>query len=309
MPAEPLITWSEPVEQLVSFVGSFLAARAVGFRFTAARAPTASETEKTFFDSALRRGATLGVVGAAIVLTFAALDLPAAAARAHFTVSELLTSNAAAMLSIVCPALTVAGLLLATTNVRAGWPIAAFGLPSTALAPLVAGRWSAVVNPVHRLAAGLWLGTLFIVLLCGLAPLLRNVDLRERRGALAAGMVNRFSPLALSMGGVVVLFGVITAWRHLPTVPSLWETPYGKALIIKLAFVATVFLLGAFNWRRQRPSLGSESAAISLRRSASLELSVAAVVLIVTSILVSLPSPKRNPPSRPPSAVATTPGS
>jgi putative copper export protein len=143
---------------------------------------------------------------------------------------------------------------------------------------------------------------------CGLTPLLRNAELGERRGALAADMVNRFSPMALSMGGVVVAFGVITAWLHLPTVASLWETPYGRTLIIKLVFVATVFGLGAFNWRRQRPTLGKESAAISIRRSATLELSVAAVVLIVTSILVSLPSPKRAPPSRPPSAVAPATG-
>ena len=120
-------------------------------------------------------------------------------------------------------------------------------------------------------------------------------------------MVNRFSPMALSMGGVVVAFGVLTAWLHLPTVASLWETPYGRTLIIKLVFVATVFALGAFNWRRQRPTLGKESAAISIRRSATLELSVAAVVLIVTSILVSLPSPKRAPPSRPPASASVAP--
>ena len=122
-------------------------------------------------------------------------------------------------------------------------------------------------------------------------------------------MVNRFSPVALSMGGIVVLFGAITAWRHLPTVASLWETPYGRTLIIKLVFVGTVFLLGAFNWRRQRPSLGTEPAAFSIRRSAALELSVAAIVLVVTSILVSLPSPKRAPPSRSPSAAVPAPGS
>jgi copper transport protein len=303
------ITWSEPVRQLTSFVGTFLAAGAVGFRFTVARATYAQGLDRTFFDSALRRAATIGVVGAAIGLVFALLGLPALAARAHSTVAVLLTSSASAALTIVWPAVVLAGTALAMANVRAGWIAAAVGLVCDALTPLLSGRWSGVVNPVHRLAAGLWLGSLFILVTCGLAPLLRNAEVGERRGALAADMVNRFSPMALSMGGVVVAFGVITAWLHLPTLASLWETPYGRTLIIKLLFVATVFGLGAFNWRRQRPTLGKESAAISIRRSATLELSVAAVVLIITSILVSLPSPKRAPPSRPPSSGAPAPGS
>jgi putative copper export protein len=105
-------------------------------------------------------------------------------------------------------------------------------------------------------------------------------------------MVNGFSPLALSMGVVVVLFGVITAWRHLHHINALWTTPYGITLIIKLVFVAMVFALGAWNWRRQRPTLGSEAAAASIRRSASAELTVATIVLVITAVIVSLPSPK-----------------
>ena len=162
MAPQPLITWSEPVQQLTSFIGTFLAAGAVGFRFTAARATHAEGPAKIFFDSALRRAATFGVVGAAIGLAFALLGLPALAARAHLTVGELLTSNASAALSIVWPTVVLAGTALAMTNVRAGWIVAAVGLVCDALTPLVSGRWSGVVNPVHRLAAGLWLGSLFM---------------------------------------------------------------------------------------------------------------------------------------------------
>jgi putative copper resistance protein D len=94
------------------------------------------------------------------------------------------------------------------------------------------------------------------------------------------------------MGGVVVLFGIITAWRHLHKLSNLWATPYGITLIVKLVFVAFVFALGAWNWRRQRPTLGTESAASSIRRSSVGELTMAGIVLILTAILVSLPSPK-----------------
>jgi putative copper export protein len=54
-----------------------------------------------------------------------------------------------------------------------------------------------------------------------------------------------------------------------------------------------VFSLGAWNWRRQRPRLGSESAATALRRSARSELAAAGLVLLATAVLVSLPTPGR----------------
>jgi copper transport protein len=148
------------------------------------------------------------------------------------------------------------------------------------------------VNPVHSLAAGLWIGTLFVLVVAGLSALARHEHGRARRGAIAADMVNGFSPLALTMGPIVVTFGLITAWRHLHVLSNLWSTPYGYALMVKLALAATVFSLGAWNWRRQRPTLGSDDAASSIQRSATSELAVAVLVLVATAIVVSLPAPK-----------------
>jgi putative copper export protein len=105
-------------------------------------------------------------------------------------------------------------------------------------------------------------------------------------------MVNGFSPLALTCASILVLSGLVTAWRHLTPFSSLWTTPYGWTLIVKLCFVAGVFALGAWNWKRQRPQLGSEGAAVSIRRSARTELVLAACVLVATAILLSLPSPR-----------------
>ena len=101
---------------------------------------------------------------------------------------------------------------------------------------------------------------------------------------------------------MLATFGVITAWRHLSTLPALWTTPYGITLVVKLCLVACVLALGAFNFRRQRPLMGSEAGAVSIRRSASAELAIAALVLIATSVLVSVPSPKR--PATTPTASA-----
>jgi putative copper export protein len=116
-------------------------------------------------------------------------------------------------------------------------------------------------------------------------------------------MVHSFSPLALSAAPVLVLFGVIIAWEHLHVLSNLWSSPYGIALIVKLCLVAIVFALGAWNWKRQRPTLGGESAALAIRRSATSEVAAAAFVLAATAVLLSIPAPRA---PKPPTAPATS---
>jgi putative copper export protein len=291
MPNEPLLTWSDPIKELIGFLALFLGAGAIGFRYFALHSRRI-ETDRAFYDDAARRAAFLGLIGVVVSLISAWTQLPALAARRHLTTGALLTTDAATMMQVGFLALAIIGYALASSRVSAGWPLAAIGVVAGALRLVFLGKWSSLVNPVHSLAAGLWIGTLFVLVTAGLSALLKHEPTRERRGAIAADMVNGFSPLALTMGGVVVLFGLITAWRHLHRVSNLWSTPYGRALIVKLVFVAAVFALGAWNWRRQRPTLGTEGAAVAIRRSATGEILVAGVVLVITAILVSLPSPK-----------------
>src|SRR5262249_38759321 len=152
-------------------------------------------------------------------------------------------------------------------------PLAALGIIAGSLRRALLGKWTSLVNPIHSLAAGLWLGTLFVLLAARLSALLLHEPTRARRRAIAADMVNGFSPLALPLGGVVIVFGLITSWRLLPRLSNLWSAPYGYALIAKLVFVVLVFALGAWNWRWQRPLLGAEATAVSIRRSSIGELS------------------------------------
>lgn len=291
MQAEPLIQWSEPVKELTGFVALFLSAGAIGFRYFALRGRRI-DSDRPFYDDAAQRAAVLGLVGVVISLAIAAAALPALASRRHTTVATLVTSDATTMLQIGFLVVALIGYAMATSRRELGWHLAAFGIIVATLRSALLGKWSSLINPIHSLAAALWIGTLFMLVAAGLSALLVHEPTRARRGAIAADMVNGFSPLALTMGGVVVLFGLITAWRHLHRLSNLWSTPYGDALIVKLVFVAFVFALGGWNWRRQRPTLGSESAAVSIRRSAVLELTVAGIVLVITAIIVSLPSPK-----------------
>ncbi len=291
MPPEPLIQWPEPIVQLIGFIAQFLAAGAIGFRFFALKG-RAIETDRPFYDDAARRAAMMGFLGIFISLVTMFWSLPGQAARKHLGSVDFLTSTPQAALQLIFLVCAVVGFAIASAHVRAGWPLAAIGVVAGSLRAVFAGKWASLVNPVHVLAAGLWIGTLFVLVVAGLSALLKHEPTKARRGAIAADMVNGFSPLALSMGAVVVIFGLITAWKHLHHVSALWTTPYGYALMVKLVFVATVFALGAWNWRRQRPTLGSEGAAASIRRSGTAELMVAAIVLMITAILVSLPSPK-----------------
>ena len=309
MQAEPLITWSDPVREYVGFIAQFLALGAIGFRFAAVRQRDVSspgDTERRLYAEALQRAAAIGLVGTLVQAGMYAMGLPKSASRAHTTVSGLITGDLATGAAVLLFVLAILGLGMAAARRRSGWPVALVGVLFAPLTGILGGQWARMVNPVHRVVAGLWIGTLFILVVVGLARVLADEPTRERRGAIAADMVNGFSPLALTCGMFVVLSGSITAWTHLNPLSSLWTTPYGYALLIKLCLVAVVFALGAWNWRRVRPTLGSEDAAHSVKRSSRAELSVAALVLVATAILISLPSP-RPPGARPPGAPAGSP--
>jgi putative copper export protein len=294
MSPEPLIHWPDPLVELLGFLAAFLASGAVGFRFAALRGmdtlPAAEE--RAFAVRSARRAAWLGLVGTAFGAAMLAQRLPELAARKHLTVPAFVTSQPMVALQVLLLVVALVGFLVATSGRGAGWWLAAIGVVVTPVRSAFFGQLDRLVNPVHELAAGLWIGTLLMLIALGIAPLLAAPFTAERRGALAARMVNHFSPLALVSATLLAVFGVITAWRHLKRLDALWTTPYGYALIAKLCVVAGVVALGAWNWRRQKPRLGTEAGAIALRRSATAELALAGVVLVLTAVLVSLPSPK-----------------
>jgi putative copper export protein len=297
MHAEPGFQWSEPVTELVGFLSLFLANGALGFRYAAVRArlTTSPDDVRRLYVAATQRAASLGLVGTLVQAVLLIMQLPHLAERMHVSTGELLTSNPQTIARCMLLLTALVGFALAATRRWAGWPVALVGLIGAELSGVLSGRWGGMVNPVHQLLAGLWLGTLAIVVMAGITTVLRSAS--ELRGGIVAEMVNGFSPLALTCGPLLVLTGATTALMHLKPFSSLWSTPYGYALLLKLCLVALVFSLGAWNWRRQRPRLGSEGAAELIRRSSVMELSVATLVLVVTAVLVSLPAPR--PPEGP----------
>ena len=183
---------------------------------------------------------------------------------------------------------------------NAGWAVAALGALGIVLAPPLTGHAMAtapipvafVTDAVHVAAVCAWLGGLLTLLFTAI-PFVRGSRAMSSLGTgpLVAALVRSFHPVALTCAGVVVASGLVSAWLRLPTLASLWESTYGRVLLVKLCFVALVAVLGTINWRRMLPRLGDEAAARRLTRTASAELTIAAVVLAVTAVLVSTSPP------------------
>ncbi len=183
----------------------------------------------------------------------------------------------------------------ATRRIRAAWFVAGFAAIILAAMPALAGHAAATAHLtsfvvasdfLHVLGAASWLGSLLCVVIIGL-PALRALDDGQRWQSVAS-LVNSFSPLALISAAVVVASGVIASWVHLDHVSDLWITTYGKVLLLKLVLVAVTLVVGAYNFRRVQPHLVGEGGSVRLRWSATLELSFAFVVLLVTGFLTGI---------------------
>ena len=194
-------------------------------------------------------------------------------------------------------AIVLGGFWSARGGGMVGWGIALLGAVALAFSPALSGHAAAaepatlavLSDGLHVLGAGGWLGSLLFVVIVGLPAALRLDP--QRRGPTVAALINAFSPTALLFAGVVTVTGVFAAWLHLGGFAELWGSGYGRTLLLKVGLLSVVFGTGAYNWRRVRPALGTARAASHLRRSATLELTAGALVLIVTAFLVATPPP------------------
>jgi copper transport protein len=148
---------------------------------------------------------------------------------------------------------------------------------------------------LHLVAGSVWVGGLI-----GLVVLAATLPAARRVAALVV-CVPRFSNVALVSVLVLVGAGIGSAVQHLPTLASLWQTSYGKALLVKIALLGAALLLAAVNLLRtvprfracaQRPELGPPAASLLLRVVAGESVLVAGAVL-AASVLSSLAPPSK----------------
>jgi putative copper export protein len=211
----------------------------------------------------------------------------------------------------------IAGALFAGRSRRVLWRVTAAAAIGLALSFSLTGHAASETKPVlfvmldsiHVMAAGGWLGTLLVVTTIGLRSVLELPV--ERRVHASSQLINALSTFALLCASTLVVTGFVAAWSHLHTLSALWTTGYGQALFRKLVVIAMMAIVGAFNWRVIRPRLAKSDTIALLRKSAAVELTFGLVVVILTAILVGT-SPPDSEDAMPamslhvPSAVAPT---
>ena len=148
-------------------------------------------------------------------------------------------------------------------------------------------------DTAHVLCMSVWLGGL-VLLLIGVPVAARALSPRERT-PLLAGVVGRFSRLAVIAVALLALTGIIQSLSLVASFSALVETAYGRLVLVKIALLVALVALGAYNQRRSLPRLkrlaaGGEEpgrAATLLRRAVAWEVGLILVVLGVTSVLVA----------------------
>ena len=126
------------------------------------------------------------------------------------------------------------------------------------------------LDAVHLLAAGLWAG--------GIAALAVLRPPGGWRSTEARILLARFTPVALGAFAATVVAGELEAITQLGSIQALFETAYGRVLLVKMALVALMLPLSAMAWRLKRPHVRIEAA-------------LAAGVIAAAALLSSFPTP------------------
>jgi copper transport protein len=139
---------------------------------------------------------------------------------------------------------------------------------------------------VHLVAAMMWVGGVLTlaVVVWPLAPALRK----------AAFL--RFSRIAVVLVGILVVAGTVVAIERLPALDDLWDTSYGKTLLVKLALVGLALAWGGMHHTFVRPRLERGESPRGVGRSLLAESTVAMAVLLAAAVLVNgAPPPVEGP--------------
>jgi len=172
------------------------------------------------------------------------------------------------------------------------WRISAGAALFCAIVPALSGHSAGTgrfhvlavgADAVHIVAAGVWIGTLTALVIV--------VHEAVRQGAAASdllpGAISSFSPVALSSAGVLVSTGLFATWLHVGSLRGLFGSTYGLVLLAKVGLVGVTAGLGAYNWKRLTPRLGSpEGSKAFMSGSARSEIVIGLLVLLLTAILV-----------------------
>lgn len=190
-------------------------------------------------------------------------------------------------------AIRAAGILLASIGVLPHrppwWAVLGAAMAATSFAwtghthSLGPNVFPVLLLGVHLLAAAFWLGAL--------VPL--GIIAREGDLAKTASSSARFGAAAVFGVGAMLAAAAALLWLLLGGFVDLRDSTYGRIAALKLALVAALLCLAAFNKLRLTPRLlrGDVRAARHLRTSLRFELLFGLLVLTVTAALTSVAGP------------------
>lgn len=148
------------------------------------------------------------------------------------------------------------------------------------------GALSFVVDVIHVQAASVWIGGLAFLLLALLWA-------GTQRWKLATSAVPRFSTMAAVSVAALLVAGIVNAYLQIRSWSGLYETTYGRLVLVKAGLVIPILVLAAWNNRRAVPRLKAGIASRPERRrflrNVVAELGIVVAVIAVTAVLVAEP--------------------
>jgi copper transport protein len=155
--------------------------------------------------------------------------------------------------------------------------------------------WSLAFDWFHLVTGSIWIGGLI-----GLLVLWRSLPAARRVAGLIV-CVPRFSNVAFVSVNVLIASGVAAAVIHLPTLASLWQTSYGKTILVKAALLFAAMMIAAVNLVRTKPRLAASEhlrelgkpTSVLLRRLVAAEVVIVSAAIFAAALLSSLPPPSK----------------
>ncbi|MDR3577652.1 MAG: CopD family protein [Anaerolineaceae bacterium] len=195
----------------------------------------------------------------------------------------------------------LAGLLLPAVNrwrIYASLPLLSFiGLTLSlgSHADAQTNFWMISADLLHLIAAAVWVGGLGLFLASQLGTM-RQLE-PAYRSRLAAGLLVRFSTLAILSLGLLTITGVFEALTDIGSWNGLFETAYGRVLIVKLLTALGMICLGGYNHFAVRPSIQRNiqnnpddlSILVRFRRLLIIESILGVILLGIVGLFTSLP--------------------
>lgn len=152
---------------------------------------------------------------------------------------------------------------------------------------------SLALDGVHLVSGSVWIGGLIgLLVLASRLP----ADVRLRGFVV---VVPRFSTVALVSVIAIISSGTVQAFLRIPTFSALYDTAYGRALLVKIGLLAIALGLASVNVLRSTPRLravarggggGGRTAALLRRRIAG-EAALVVAIIFAAGLLSSLPPP------------------